>query len=76
MNGQSGPASGQGVERRLARDPHVPRHLGFEDASSVEAAIDRAVRLHGPGASIGVVEQAGMPADPERRRGQGATEAP
>ena len=59
-----------------ARDPHVPRHLGFEDASSVEAAIDRAVRLHGPGASIGVVEQAGMPADPERRRGQGATEAP
>jgi hypothetical protein len=59
-----------------ARDPHVPRHLGFEVAESVEAAIDRAVRLHGPGASIGVVEQAGMPAYPGRPPGQRATEGP
>jgi hypothetical protein len=50
-----------------ARDAHVPRHLGFEVAETVEEAIDRAVRHHGSGASIGVVEQAGMPADPDRR---------
>jgi hypothetical protein len=50
-----------------ARDAHVPPHLGFEVASTVEEAIARAVRHHGPGASIGVVEQAAMPADPDRR---------
>jgi lactate racemase len=52
-----------------ARDPHVPRHLGFEAASTVEEAIERAARLHGAGASIGVVEQPSMPADPDRRPG-------
>jgi hypothetical protein len=52
-----------------ARDAHVPRHLGFEVAGTVEEAIDRAVRLHGPGAAVGVVEQAAMPADPDRRPG-------
>jgi hypothetical protein len=48
------------------RDPHVPRHLGFEVAASVEEAIARAQQIHGPGATIGVVEQAAMPADPGR----------
>jgi lactate racemase len=52
-----------------ARDPHVPRHLGFEAVSTVDEAIGRAVRLHGAGASIGVVEQPSMPADPDRRPG-------
>jgi hypothetical protein len=50
-----------------ARDAHVPRHLGFEATDTVEDAIERARRHHGPGATIGVVEQASMPADPDRR---------
>jgi hypothetical protein len=50
-----------------ARDAHVPRHLGFEVAATVEEAVARAQALHGPGATIGVVEQAAMPADPDRR---------
>jgi len=49
-----------------ARDPHVPRHLGFEVAASVEEAITRAQTIHGRGATIGVVEQPAMPADPDR----------
>lgn len=49
-----------------ARDPHVPRHLGFEVAASVEDAIARAQTIHGRGATIGVVEQLAMPADPDR----------
>jgi len=51
-----------------AHDAHVPRHLGFEVASSVEDAIARARTIHGPGATIGVVEQAAMPADPDRAK--------
>ena len=51
-----------------ARDAHVPRHLGWEVAASVEEAVARARTLHGPGATIGVVEQPAMPADPERAR--------
>jgi hypothetical protein len=47
-----------------ARDAHVPRHLGWEVADSVEAAVARALRHHGRGASVGVVEQAPMPAAP------------
>jgi hypothetical protein len=50
-----------------ARDPHVPRHLGFDVADSVEEALARAQAIHGPGATIGIVEQAAMPADPDRR---------
>jgi hypothetical protein len=46
------------------RDPHVPRHLGYEVAASVEEAVARAQAIHGPGATIGVVEHAAMPADP------------
>ena len=46
------------------RDPHVPRHLGFETADTVEDAVARALAQHGPGATVGVVEQAAMPADP------------
>jgi hypothetical protein len=38
-------------------DPHVPRHLGFEVADSVEAAIARARQIHGDGATIAHVEQ-------------------
>jgi hypothetical protein len=49
-----------------ARDAHVPRHLGWEVAASVEEAVARAQVIHGPGATIGVVEQPGMPADPDR----------
>jgi hypothetical protein len=49
-----------------ARDAHVPRHLGWEVAATVEEAVARAQALHGPGATIGVVEQPAMPADPER----------
>ncbi len=55
-----------------ARDPHVPRHLGWEVASSVEEAVARARAAHGPGATVGLVEQPGMPADPDRTRGYGA----
>jgi hypothetical protein len=55
------------------RDPHVPRHLGWEVAESVEEAVARALGIHGPGASIGVVEQAAMPEDPDRSaRGRAA----
>jgi hypothetical protein len=50
-----------------ARDPHVPRHLGWEVAPSVEEAVARALVVHGPGAVVGVVEQPAMPADPDRR---------
>ena len=42
-------------------DAHVPRHLGFEVAASVEEAVARARSAHGPGATIGVVEQPPMP---------------
>jgi hypothetical protein len=48
------------------RDAHVPRHLGWEVATSVEEAVARAQAIHGPGATIGVVEQPSMPADPDR----------
>jgi len=46
----------------------VPRHLGFETTASVEEAIAQARARHGRGATIGVVEQAAMPADPDRAR--------
>jgi hypothetical protein len=46
----------------------VPRLLGWEVAASVEEAVARAQAIHGPGATIGVVEQPAMPADPDRRR--------
>jgi hypothetical protein len=49
-----------------ARDPHVPRHLGWEVAASVEEAVSRAQVIHGPGATVGFVEQPGMPGNPER----------
>jgi len=39
---------------------------GLEVAASVEEAVARAQAIHGPGATIGVVEQPGMPADPDR----------
>ena len=48
------------------RDAHVPRHLGWEVAAGVEEAVARAQAIHGPGAAIGVVEQPGMPANPDR----------
>jgi hypothetical protein len=51
----------------------VPRHLGWDVSASVEEAVARAQKLHGPGATIGVVEQPGMPADPDRETGQEAT---
>jgi hypothetical protein len=50
-----------------ARDPQVPRHLGWEVAATVEEAVARARAVHGPGAVVGVVEQPAMPADPGRR---------
>jgi hypothetical protein len=49
-----------------ARDAHVPRHLGWDVAASVEEAVERAVAHHGPRASVAVVEQPSMPADPDR----------
>jgi hypothetical protein len=49
-----------------ARDAHVPRHLGWDVASSVEEAVARAQSIHGRDATIGVVEQPGMPANPDR----------
>ena len=49
-----------------ARDSYLPRHLGWDVAESVEEAVARAMRHHGAGATIGVVEQPGMPADPDR----------
>jgi hypothetical protein len=39
------------------RDPHVPRHLGFEVADSVEAALARARQIHGRAATIAYVRQ-------------------
>jgi hypothetical protein len=39
------------------QDPHVPRHLGFEVASSVEEAVARARAIHGPECAIAYVEQ-------------------
>jgi lactate racemase-like protein len=51
-----------------ARDAHVPRHLGWDVAADVEEAVARARAIHGPGATIGVVQQPPMPADPDRRR--------
>jgi hypothetical protein len=53
-----------------ARDPHVPRHLGWEVAASVEEAVARARAIHGPEATVGVVEQPAMPADPDRAPGR------
>ena len=50
------------------RDAEVPRHLGFETAASVEEAVTRARTLHGPGATIGVVEQDLLVAPRERPR--------
>ena len=50
-----------------ARDRHVPRHLGWEVADTVEEAVARASARHGPNAVVGVVEQPAMPADPDRR---------
>jgi hypothetical protein len=50
-----------------SRDAHVPRHLGYEVADSVEEAIAIARRHHGPGCTIGVVEQPPMPADPDQQ---------
>src|SRR5262245_1568120 len=38
-------------------DAHVPRHLGFEVAPSVEDAVGRARERHGRGATIAYVEQ-------------------
>jgi hypothetical protein len=49
-----------------ARDPHVPRHLGYEVAESVEEAVARAQAIHGRDATIGVVAQPAMPADADR----------
>jgi hypothetical protein len=43
------------------RDAHVPHHLGFDVAGSVEEAVARARAAHGPGATIGVVDQPPMP---------------
>jgi hypothetical protein len=37
------------------RDAHVPRHLGFEVADSVEDAVTHARHIHGPGATIAYV---------------------
>ena len=37
------------------QDAHVPRHLGFEVADSVEAAVARARQIHGPGVTIAYV---------------------
>jgi len=48
------------------RDAHVPRHLGWDVAPSVEEAVARAQAIHGRDAIIGVVEQPGMPASPDR----------
>ncbi len=40
--------------------PHVPRHLGFDVAPSVEAAVAEAQRVHGRNATIAYVEQPGL----------------
>jgi hypothetical protein len=39
------------------QDPHVPRHLGFDAAASVEEAVARARRIHGAGSTLAYVEQ-------------------
>ena len=39
------------------RDAHVPRHLGFEVAGSVEDAVAQARRIHGRDCAIAYVEQ-------------------
>ena len=49
-----------------ARDPSLPRHLGWDVAESVEDAVALALRHHGADATIGVVEQPAMPGDPDR----------
>jgi Lactate racemase N-terminal domain len=38
-------------------DPAIPRHLGFEVAGSVEEAVARAERIHGPDCAIAHVKQ-------------------
>ncbi len=43
------------------RDPAVPRHLGFEVAESVEAAVARAEAAHGRDCAIAYVEQPSPP---------------
>ena len=48
-----------------ARDTHLPRHLGWETATTVEDAVARAQAIHGRNATIGVVEQPGMPSNPD-----------
>ena len=40
-----------------SRDPHVPRHLGFDVAGSVEEAVARARQIHGRECAIAYVEQ-------------------
>jgi hypothetical protein len=52
-----------------ARDTHVPRHLGYEVAGSVEEAVARARTRRGPPCRVGLVEQPAMPADPDRPAG-------
>jgi hypothetical protein len=49
-----------------AREAHVPRHLGWETAATVEEAVAGARAAHRPAVTIAVVEQPGMPADPDR----------
>ncbi len=43
------------------RDPAVPRHLGFETASSVEEAVARAEAVHGRECAIAHVQQPTAP---------------
>jgi Lactate racemase N-terminal domain len=50
------------------RDAHVPRHLGFHVAATVEEAIALARTVHGAAASVGVVEPPEMPVDPDCAR--------
>lgn len=38
------------------RDPSVPRHVGFDSAPSIEAALAEARGAHGPNAAVGLVE--------------------
>ncbi len=40
-----------------ARDPAVPRHLGFETAASVEEAVSRAESIHGSDCAIAYIAQ-------------------
>ncbi len=42
-------------------DPAVPRHLGFDVAASVEAAVALAERAHGPDCAIACIEQPVFP---------------